>query len=126
MEFQAAQSRVASQRSFESWLIGSEPGKKEKSESEPMTEDLKMDQIISRAPAAKPINYDDEIASHELATKQKYQDTGIASWYLKAYAGRLKLSSLASYIIARREQRCIATTAGKALEAKSAMRNAIR
>ncbi len=71
-----------------------------------------MAQAASRAPATKPVNYDDEVASYELATKQKYQDPGIARRYLRGYAGRLKLSSLASYIIARREQRCIA----KALE----------
>ncbi|PWJ87934.1 methyltransferase family protein [Mesorhizobium loti] len=71
-----------------------------------------MARAVSNAPITEPVNYDDEVASYELATKQKYQDPSIASWYLKGYEGRLKLSSLASYIIARREQRCI----GKALE----------
>ncbi|TIR21946.1 MAG: methyltransferase domain-containing protein [Mesorhizobium sp.] len=61
---------------------------------------------------AEPVNYDADVAAYELATKPRYQNLGFAERYLAGYAGRLKLSTFASYVIARREQNCIA----KALE----------
>ncbi|MER8742243.1 class I SAM-dependent methyltransferase [Mesorhizobium sp. M1004] len=77
-----------------------------------MTADLKIAQAVSRAPTIKPIDHDTDVAAYESATKYRYQNPSFASRYLDGYAGRLKLSTLASYVIARREQNCIA----KALE----------
>ncbi|CDX46501.1 putative Methyltransferase type 11 [Mesorhizobium sp. ORS 3359] len=75
------------------------------------SEDLKAGHTAG-ASVEKPVNYDADAAAYELATKPRYQNPGFAERYLAGYAGRLKLSTFASYVIARREQNCIA----KALE----------
>ncbi|MES0209985.1 class I SAM-dependent methyltransferase [Mesorhizobium sp. M0028] len=89
------------------------PSQEKSYESGQMSEDLKS-YPSAGATAAMPTSYDAEVAAaaYDLPTKQRYQDPSFASWYLDGYAGRLKLSTIASYVIARREQRCIA----KALE----------
>ncbi|WP_214477168.1 class I SAM-dependent methyltransferase [Mesorhizobium sp. dw_380] len=69
--------------------------------------DPKPDQT-SGSIIAKPTNYDAEVAAYEGGTKHRYQNPSFASRYLDGYAGRLKLSTFASYVIARREQKCIA------------------
>jgi SAM-dependent methyltransferase len=82
--------------------------------SRPMSADLKSGHP-AEASIAKPVNFDADVAAYELTTKPRYQNLSFAERYLAGYAGDLKLSTFASYVIARREQNCIA----KALEACS-------